>query len=210
MSNDLIVTGATCNGAMEIGREDRARVGDPFAEPRPEILPEEAIDKELKAIADLRRIDRRAYDKDNALHKRELALLEMKATWDESNAQDRRWKTRAAQIMRAVPDAATFEQSYDRLWSNLSEISRDAIRYELALPATEYPARPASEADVARFATSDVGAELVKEWGGQARKKLALVQARAERLIRTGEAAVEWFESLPATQAKAVIKVLAG
>jgi hypothetical protein len=210
MGNELVTTnGDAPSGGTAFGREDVAR-GSVFDGAQTAILPEEAIDKELKAIADLRRTDRKAYNKDNTLHARELALLEMKATWDESNAQDRRWKTRAAQIMRAVPDAATFEQSYDRLWSNLSEISRDAIRYELALPATEYPARPASEADVALFATSDVGAELMKEWGGQARKKLALVQARAERLIRTGEEAVEWFESLPAPQAKAVIKVLAG
>jgi hypothetical protein len=210
MANDLIATGGPLRSEAEISHHDLAPPSDPFAEPRPEILAEADVDRELKSIADLQRTNRQAYNRDNALQARYRDLLAMKEAWDESNAQDRRWKTHAAQVLRAMPDAKAFEQSYDRLWENLSEISRDAIRYELALTAQDYPARPASEADVARFATSDIGAQLIREWGGQARKKLALVQARAERLLRTGEEAIEWFETLPTAQAKAVIKVLAG
>jgi hypothetical protein len=210
MSNDLIVTGATSNGAMEIGREDLAPVGDPFAEPRPEILPEADIDRELKAISNLQHTNRQAYNRDSALQTRYRDLLAMKETWNESNAQDRRWKTKATQVLRAVPDAKAFEQSYDKLWANLSETARDIIRYELAAPVGEQVVRLASAVDVERFATSDVGKELVREWAGQAPKKLAIVQARTERLLRTGEEAIEWFETLPTAQAKAVIMVLAG
>lgn len=210
MANDLIATGGPLRSEVEISREDLTPVGDPFAAPPPEILPEAQIDHELKAIADLRRTDRRAYDRDNALHARELELLGMKEQWNEANAQDRRWKTKAAEVLRSMPDVKGFEASYDRLWSNLSDAARDVIRYELAAPVGEQVARLASQADVERFATSDVGKELVKEWGGNARKKLAIVQARTERLLHVDDAAHEWFESLPVAQAKAVIKVLAG
>jgi hypothetical protein len=210
MVNDLIATGGPLRSEVEINREVLAPVRDPFAAPAPAILPEEAIDKELKEIATLRRTDRRAYDKDNALHKRELVLLSMKEQWIEANRQEHRWKVKAAQVLRTVPDAQGFEKSYDKLWANLDEAAKDVIRYELAAPVGEQVVRPASEAAVARFATSDIGEELVREWGGQARKKLAIVQARAERLLRTGDEAIEWFESLPAAQARAVVKVLAG
>jgi hypothetical protein len=209
MSNDLIPTSGAANGAAEFSREDLALVGDAFA--APSILPEADIDRELKEIAKYRRDDRRSYTKDDSIQKRERALLEMKQRWTESNDQGHRWRARAAQILTSMPDADKFEASYDALWANLDEAARDAIRYELALPATQYPARPASQEDIDRFANSDVGTELVKEWGGRAPKKLALLRARVERLTaRTSDEAIAWFESLPLAQAKAVINVMTG
>jgi hypothetical protein len=184
MGNELVTTyGDAPSGGTAFGREDVVR-GSVFDGAQISILPEAEIDRELKSIADLRRTNRREYNRDNTLHARELALLEMKATWDEANGQEKRWKVKAAQVLRDVPDSDKFERGFDSMWANLSEISRDAIRYELALTARDYPARPASEADVKRFAQSDVGGELVKEWGGTAGKRLALVRARAERLMR--------------------------
>jgi hypothetical protein len=211
MSNELVTTNGAASSGIDFSREDLALVsGDAFGE-QPSILPEADIDRELKAIADLRRTNRKEYNRDNALHLRERELLAMKARWDDSNSQHRRWTTRAAQILRNVPDSDKFERGFDSMWSNLSEISRDALRYELALPATEYPARPASADDVKRFAESDVGAELVREWAGQAPKKLALIRSRSERLMRVDlEAGFEWFEDLPKAQAKAVLKIMAG
>jgi hypothetical protein len=141
---------------------------------------------------------------------RQRERLAMKAQWDEDNAQERRWLTKAAQIVRDVPDTDRFEADFDRMWTGLSETERDLVKLELALPASEHPARPASETDVERFATSDVGAELVKEWGGRARKKLALIQARAGRMMQISDEAIRWFEKLPTAQAKAVIRVMAG
>jgi hypothetical protein len=209
MSNDLTTTTGAPNGGAEFSREDLSLVGDAFDSPS--ILPEAEIDKELKEITALRRTDRREYNKDSALHQRELALLAMKQRWTESNDQGHRWRASAAQILTSMPDADKFEASYDALWANLDEAARDAIRYELALPATQYPARPASQEDIDRFANSDVGTELVKEWAGRAPKKLALLQGRVERLTaRTSDEAIAWFESLPLAQAKAVINVMTG
>ena len=209
MGNDLVYSGRG-GGPREFTADDLALVADTIGEQQP-ILPEADIARELQAIDDLRRTNRRAYDRHNALQARARELLAMKAQYDESNAQDRRWKTRAAQIMRSMPQADRFEQSYDKLWANMDDVSRDAIRYELSLLATEHPARPASEADVRRFAKSDVGGELVREWGGTAGKKLALIRARAERLMRVDlDAGFEWFERLPKAQAKTLIKIMAG
>ena len=203
MSSDLVTVNGSATGGTEFSREDLALLNTMEGE-LPAILPEAEIDCELKQLDDLRRTNRRAYDRDNALQARARELLAMKAQYDESSAQDRRWKTRAAQIMRSMPEVDRFEQSYDTLWANLDHVSRDAIRYELGLPGTEHPARPASEADVQRLAKSDVGGELV-------RKKLALIRARAERLMCVDlDAGFEWFERLPKAQAKTVIKIMAG
>lgn len=209
--NALVPAGGSSSSSDAVfAREDPALANTIYGE-QPAILPEAEIDRELKQIDDLRRNNRREYDRDNAVQARARELLAMKAQYDESNAQDRRWKTRAAQIMRSMPEVDRFEQSYDKLWANLDDVSRDAIRYELSLPATEHPARPASEADVRRFAKSDVGGELVREWGGTAGKKLALIRARAERLMRVDlDAGFEWFERLPKAQAKTLIKIMGG
>jgi hypothetical protein len=192
MSNDLIPTSGAPNGGAEFSREDLALVGDAFDSPS--ILPEAEIDKELKEIARFMRDNRSTYFKDEAMQARQRELLAMKAQWDEANAQERRWKTKAAQILRDVPDTDRFEADFDRMWTGLSETERDLVKLELALPASEHPARPAGETDVERFETSDVGAELVKEWGGRARKKLALIQARAGRMMQISDEAIRWFE----------------
>ena len=74
------------------------------------------------------------------------------------------------------------------------------------------PSRPASEAQVQTFATSDIGGDLIKEWGSRAPQKLAMVQASFNQIIARGGdvgLALEWFDQLPAAQAKAIIRGLA-
>ena len=74
--------------------------------------------------------------------------------------------------------------------------------------------RPASDAAVQQFASTDEGASLVAAWGRGASRKVGVVRGRMElTLSRMTEgdrdAATSWFDGLPSVQATAVLRALA-
>ena len=120
-------------------------------------------------------------------------------------------QTTVQAVLDAVEDPEDFEASFDAVFEELPERAQTAIRYELAR-APDSPARPASEADLKRFGSTEEGAACIREWGEDAGRKLAIVRTRLDRLLSAGEmeAASVWFDELPAAQAKAVLRALAG
>ena len=143
------------------------------------------------------------------MQQRELELLEAREQAKEIAAQTERVTAAVGAILDAVPDPQEFQAGFDRL----PESARAAISRELAMPPGD-PARPASDADVVRFRDgTPEGAELVKLWGRDASRKLAIVRTRLERFYRSGgdvEAASLWLDNLASEQAKAVWRALAG
>ena len=175
-------------------------------------LNRQAIDKELDEIAKHRRENRVAYFRDDKMRARELKLLEARAVAKERAGELERAQATVDSIVEAVPDAEAFEDGFDSVFAGLAEPAQAAIRHEFALPP-ESPARPASEADVKRFASTEEGAELVKTWGKDAGRKVAVVRTRLDRMLTGGgemEAAARWFDSLQSGEAKAVLLALAG
>jgi hypothetical protein len=183
-----------------------------------EIAPDEqddarqSIEQEIAAIQKSMREDRRAYDRDLKMQARYLELITAREDANELARQTEQIETTAQAILEAVPDVVEFEAGFDAMFDDLPEHAQTAIRYELAQPP-DSPARPASDADLKRFATTDEGADLVKAWGREAGRKLATVRARLDRLLRSGgdmEAAVDWFEQLTSEEARGVLNALAG
>jgi hypothetical protein len=168
------------------------------------------IDKEIEQIQKLMREDRREYERKYA--KRYGELLAARGTANERAKQTKQVETAVQAVLDAVPDAEAFEAGFESVFADLAEHAQTAIRHELALPP-DSPARPASEADLERFATTEEGAQLVKEWGKDAGRRLATVRARIDRMLIGGgdmEAAVEWFDQLTSAEAKSVLTALAG
>ena len=109
----------------------------------------------------------------------------------------------------AMPDRAGFVAGFDCLPPG----AQKAIIGELALPGNEYEGL-ADEYELAKFATTPEGQELVELWDDDADVNLGLVQARLSRIeANTSPAAIEtlwdWFDNLPSAQAKAVLQELA-
>jgi len=114
-------------------------------------------------------------------------------------------------VMDAMPDRGGFESGFD----NLPADTQRAILGELALTdraadADEYETW-ASDEDLAEFATTQEGSELVSEWGSSADHRLGVIQARLLRMEATTDlsAAWDWFDGLATAQAKAVLRELA-
>jgi hypothetical protein len=81
-----------------------------------------------------------------------------------------------------------------------------------AIVAAREPRAHANDADIERFATTEEGAQLVKEWGRDVGRKLAIVCARLDRMLLNGgdmDAALEWFEDLTSAEAKSILTALA-
>lgn len=169
-------------------------------------------DRELAAIQKTMRENRRAYDRDPKMQARLLELLEARDNAKEIAQQAEQTQTTVQAILDAAPDASAFEVGFESVFEDLPEPAQLAIRHELTL-APDTPSRAASEADLMRFATTEEGAQLVKEWGRDAGKKFATVRARLDRMILRGgdmEAAVDWFEQLTSQEAGGVLRALAG
>jgi hypothetical protein len=170
-----------------------------------------SIDAELAAIRKTMREDRRAYDRDPKMQARHLELITAREDAIEVARQTEQTQTTVQAVLDAVEDPEAFEGDFDSMFGSLPEQAQTAIRYEFAQPPAS-PARPASEADLKRFASVPEHAELVREWGREAGRKLAIVRTRLDRLLSAGEmeAASVWFDELPGAQAKAVLDALAG
>ncbi|MEZ0020060.1 hypothetical protein [Sinorhizobium fredii] len=96
---------------------------------------------------------------------------------------------------------------------SLPESARTAIYDELAQGVSGY-VRDASQAEVNAFSASDIGRELVKEWGGRAAKRIATFNKRADRMLDSMSDQdfgyfMARFTSLDGEQAAAVIRELA-
>jgi hypothetical protein len=167
------------------------------------------IDAEVAKIAKIMREDRREYELNHSARYRELLAARDAAS--ERAEQMKQVQTTVQAVLEAVPDAEAFEASFETVFNDLPEHSQIAIRQELALPP-DSAARPASDGDIERFATTEEGAQLVKEWGRDAGRRLATVRARIDRMLLSGgmEAAVDWFDGLTSAEAKSVLTAIAG
>lgn len=110
----------------------------------------------------------------------------------------------------APDDRAAFTTGFD----TLPEGARSAILSEISLGSTG-SVRPASDADLARFASTPEGGGMVREWGHRAGRNLAILRNRISRILGRMEAddieaATQWFDTLPPTGAAAIYRMLAG
>ena len=110
----------------------------------------------------------------------------------------------------APDDRAAFTSAFD----TLPEGARSAILSEISLGSAG-SVRPASDADLTRFASTPEGGGMVSEWGHRAARNLAIVRDRISRILGRMEAdeidaATQWFDGLPPASAAAIYRMLAG
>jgi hypothetical protein len=102
-----------------------------------------------------------------------------------------------------------FMARFDR---DLTESCRNAIYSNIAQGRPTF-VRPADAATMKQFAATDVGQELIAEWGPDAPEKVALIRTRAARFYETlsdddlADFGV-WFESLKPRQIAAICRSL--
>lgn len=120
-------------------------------------------------------------------------------------------QTLAGKVMQNVrgEDHAAFMQGYDAL----PEPTRNAVLSELS--NTEGGRHePATDEQLADFAQRPEGLIMIGEWGESAAMNLGYVEARLLRMEdhdpEAFEIAEDWYAALPADQAAAVIRALAG
>jgi hypothetical protein len=106
-------------------------------------------------------------------------------------------------------DRGAFIAEFD----GLSEGVRSALFSEISLGSAG-SVRTASEADVARFASTPEGDTLVKEWGHLANRNVSMIRDRINRILgrmaaEEIDAATAWFDALPPTAATAIYRMLA-
>lgn len=109
----------------------------------------------------------------------------------------------------APDDRSGFIAEFDAL----PEGARSALFSEIALGSSG-SVRSASDDAVARFAATPEGGALVKEWGHQANRNVAVIRDRINRIIERMTAedidvATVWFDALPPAAAKAIYRMLA-
>jgi hypothetical protein len=211
-----------------IGLQLKAK--DDRSQPSPETADRlSAISKELADIDKARSESRRSYDQ--SAQDRELELLrekerlelgtdglskELLEEWSETGGVEHNLtnaRTAATGILDELDETeqTTLAQGFDEL----PQPARDKLIGFLAVdPSDRW--READAADVERFKNEAVEqAELVSEWGPQAPKKLGAILGRVRALHRSmspadADAAMVWYQSLSATQSKAVLRHLAG
>lgn len=135
------------------------------------------------------------------------------AEWDASGGFNERLaqaqKGAIAIIERFDPeDRRAFIAEFDAL----PEGVRSAVFSEISLGSAG-SVREASDADLARFASTPEGGALVKEWGHRAHRNVAVIRDRINRILghMTAEdidAAAAWFDALPPTGASAIYRML--
>jgi hypothetical protein len=119
---------------------------------------------------------------------------------------------RTAQAVMDVMDeeeAEQFQQSFDQLDQS---VQTEVFRF-LAIDGAG-AARPATDAELEVFASTEEGSALEQEWGSRAARNLGTARARIDLMLGSmsdadRKAASEWFEALPSSQAKAVLQALA-
>ena len=205
------------SGQRELGREDLALSDFESGE--------DPIARELREIRDLRRNDRRAYNKNTKMQERERELLQAQsptagldaALLDEWRASGGitfrlgRAQAHVNSILDDVADRQEFEDAFD----DLPGAVQSGIFAEMALGSDTH-ARSATDDEVKQFASTPEGKALVGMWGKDAARKVGIVQTRIARMMtrakdpRDVERAQQWFNNLSSRDAKAVLKELAG
>ena len=115
----------------------------------------------------------------------------------------------ASDVVRAVGDARAqrvFLQHFDQ---DMSESTRLVVYRELAAGVPGY-VQPADAAALAKFGASDVGRELLAEWGADGPRRVATAWKRAERVTEAlgddADTFFEWFNGLPPAALKAIMR----
>lgn len=118
-------------------------------------------------------------------------------------------QARATEIVRGVGgtrEQRAFMEAFDRY---LPGTVRYGLYSELQAGLPGYVA-PADATALAKFGKSDVGRELLAEWGSDAPVRVATAWMRAERVKQAlGDDAdefFEWFDTLRPAEAKAIMR----
>jgi hypothetical protein len=199
-----------------------------------------SVNKELSAIDRLRRNDKNAYFKDEALLARERDLISLReklkaratpatkgdGDYDGSGLDPdllSQWERQGgvAYHLKTAQDAAraaldTLEpdeaQALTDSFDQLPSSAQTSIFGFLAVKAGAW--RPANDKELAEFNESDL-ADLLEEWGRDAPKKLGIARGRIRMMLNAMKPADRsraeaWLDSLPTSHAKAVFKALVG
>jgi hypothetical protein len=207
----------------------------------PKPLSRVAVEAELAEIGRLRRQHRRAYFKDEGLQQRERELLELSyklqgerataqsapdggdaagldpallAEWQEHGGVEHHLQVARRAVQVALDhleddDRSELQDGFNRLPVG----SQSGILRFLALQSSG-AWRPATDAAVQQFASTDEGATLVESWGRGASHNVGIVRGRMELIlshmaISDRDAATTWFDGLSTAQATAVLRALA-
>lgn len=165
------------------------------------------VNAELAAIDKRRREDNAGYTKDNAMQARELELLGIKERVEKTAKETTQLRSVVDPITKDMPDREDFEASFDGAYGEMTPAEQRAVQVSLASPVEI--ARPAGDADVQRFASTPEGKACVDKWGAQAPRKVAVLQARFNRMAGN-EKLTTWFNGLSSEQAQRVYEGLAG
>jgi hypothetical protein len=139
-------------------------------------------------------------------------LAKLVGEWEDTHALPEMIRNTQNIVIRIVSEFPDREQrAFMARFDRLPEKAIAAVYRELSLGAPNYVAE-ASDAAVANFATSPEGAELVREWGHGAARRVGVIKARyARALADMGSAAPAfraWFNDLEIDEAKAILKEL--
>jgi len=119
----------------------------------------------------------------------------------------------AGSIVQAMGDRRHQQAFMTRFDREVSEAARFHIYNELVNTDASHP--PATGEALAVFGSSDVGAELLAEWGGDAAYRVGRVWGRAARFRRSLDNEAEWatfrdwYDDLDPKAVKAIVKYLA-
>lgn len=117
---------------------------------------------------------------------------------------------KAADILGNLP--GDMRKGFKRSFDALPTAVHAASAAELAAPVS-WGGSPVEPNDLARFATTPEGADLVREWRHDAPRKLARLRGRLERWLGRmplagQDAALAWLDSLESDEAKALYRVV--
>lgn len=157
--------------------------------------------------------------------KQSLALLqatvegrELVAAWNSSNGgfsvQLQRAQKIAGDFLEKLGDGRHQRSFMTRFNEQLTEKARLYIYNEITLDGPSFP--PIAEPHAVRaFGASDIGADLIEEWGSTAPGRIGTIHARIARFRRSldsqhdFESFLDWYESLKPNVITAVLRFLA-
>lgn len=117
---------------------------------------------------------------------------------------------KAADILGDLP--GDIRKGFERSFDALPAAVHAASHAELAAPVP-WGGDPIGSNDLARFATTPEGAELVREWRHDAPRNLARLRGRLGRWLgrmplAAQDAALTWLDSLDPDEAKAIYRIV--
>ena len=175
-----------------------------------EVVASDPVSVEIAEIQARMVEDRAGYFRDTALQERYRELVGTRDAVEEHGDKTGALRTVAGVKQELGEGYGSFEAAFDELPETIIAAVRDNLLWGRInyLP-------PASDADIARFATTAPGKALVADWGWKAPDKLAQLRERLWRIYgrlddNDYEIASLWFEALDDAEFKAVCKALAG